>query len=478
MEAPESFYENGEVCHSLGGIELSEGALSLRNVEAVLLTAQQQHLRHLRRLQNMRRQAELTVAMHSAWQEKQIAEERRRAQHEAELKQRQAERAAQSREVEERNAAAQEAAKRVQEMWRSAIAEKLDAAKDRTEQMLHQRSLLAEFHRVQTARIEARRRRTYANRERALEERRRALLEKEAQEIRHLEQQQELKLIQEEIKKEEEALASVRREDARQRAEAEAEERALYYALKAEQRDRQLAERKQDSEYQRAVRAEEARQRAAYNQQRAAHAAAIEEARRGHLAVRLEGKMAKVETIMGQREALVREVKHVQLCMARQEQRMRSALETMQRTGKWELPADILDTAAALEAAMANTFAPAAALSREASYSISGRSSPQPQRPATPPGIIAETRVFKPCGRAGPAPPSPVRSARQEAELQRVLEEEIVREMEREQALSEEPDHEARKRLLRQFAEEREAAKARILAVGSREAEAQAEASE
>jgi hypothetical protein len=30
MEAPESFYENGEVCHSLGGIELSEGALSLR----------------------------------------------------------------------------------------------------------------------------------------------------------------------------------------------------------------------------------------------------------------------------------------------------------------------------------------------------------------------------------------------------------------------------------------------------------------
>jgi hypothetical protein len=162
-------------------------------------------------------------------------------------------------------------------------------------------------------------------------------------------------------------------------------------------------------EYQRAVRAEEARQRSAYNHQRAAHAAAVEEARRGHIAARLEGKMAKVETIMGQREALVREVKHVQLCMARQEQRMRSALDTMQRTGKWELPADILDTAAALEAAMANTFAPAAALSREVSYSISGRSSPQPQRPATPPGIVAETVRRSVCP---PHAPRPRRAAR------------------------------------------------------------------
>jgi cell wall-associated NlpC family hydrolase len=161
--------------------------------------------------------------------------------------------------------------------------------------MLRQRRLLAEFGRVQSARIEARRQRTYAKHEAALEARREALLAKEAQEQRHLQQQQEvrgrarrglprraragclgalhhmphasfasillqaappnrppvptplrpktqLKLIQEEIKREEESLAAVRRADARRRAEAEAAEKALYYSLKAEHRDRQLSE--------------------------------------------------------------------------------------------------------------------------------------------------------------------------------------------------------------------------------------------
>jgi predicted dithiol-disulfide oxidoreductase (DUF899 family) len=59
--------------------------------------------------------------------------------------------------------------------------------------MLRQRRLLAEFARVQSARIEARRRRTYANHEAALEARRQALLAKEAQEQRHLQQQQEVR---------------------------------------------------------------------------------------------------------------------------------------------------------------------------------------------------------------------------------------------------------------------------------------------
>jgi hypothetical protein len=45
--------------------------------------------------------------------------------------------------------------------------------------------------------------------------------------------------------------------------------------------------------------------------------------------------------------------------------------------------------------------------------------------------------VFRPSGRAGTAPPASLRMSRQEAELQRVLEEEIVREMQREQALAE-----------------------------------------
>lgn len=59
--------------------------------------------------------------------------------------------------------------------------------------MLRQRTLLTEFSRVQSARIEARRRRTYANHEQALEGRRQALLEKEAQERKMMQQGQEVR---------------------------------------------------------------------------------------------------------------------------------------------------------------------------------------------------------------------------------------------------------------------------------------------
>jgi len=58
--------------------------------------------------------------------------------------------------------------------------------------MLRQRSLLHEFSKVQSIRIEARRQRTYANHERQLEERRLALLEKEALEEKHIQQQTEV----------------------------------------------------------------------------------------------------------------------------------------------------------------------------------------------------------------------------------------------------------------------------------------------
>ncbi len=47
-----------------------------------------------------------------------------------------------------------------------------------------------------------------------------------------------------------------------------------------------------------------------------------------------QSKMSKVDAIMSQREALVREVQRVQSCMAGQEDRMRSALDTMQVGGR------------------------------------------------------------------------------------------------------------------------------------------------
>jgi hypothetical protein len=59
--------------------------------------------------------------------------------------------------------------------------------------MLRQRSLLCEFARVQSARLEARRRRIYANHEAQLDARRAALEEKQAQEQRHLQQRQEVR---------------------------------------------------------------------------------------------------------------------------------------------------------------------------------------------------------------------------------------------------------------------------------------------
>jgi hypothetical protein len=54
-----------------------------------------------------------------------------------------------------------------------------------------------------------------------------------------------------------------------------------------------------------------------------------------------------------------------------------------------------------------------------------------------------------------------------EAELQRVLEEEIMAEMEREAALARATDPKERQRLLKAFAQDREAAKQRILSIGS-----------
>jgi len=99
---------------------------------------------------------------------------------------------------------------------------------------------------------------------------------------------QQLRLIQDAIRREEEALAAVRREETRRRAEAEVEEKSTYYAMRAAQRDVQLGERKQDLEFQRATRAEEARQRAQYNKQRVDHAAAVEEAKRDRLAAKVQ----------------------------------------------------------------------------------------------------------------------------------------------------------------------------------------------
>lgn len=85
---------------------------------------------------------------------------------------------------------------------------------------MRQRSLLHELSRIQCARIEARRRRARAACDAALEARRAALAEKEALEARHLRQQQELKCIHIAIRKEEEALAAVQREEMRRRAGA------------------------------------------------------------------------------------------------------------------------------------------------------------------------------------------------------------------------------------------------------------------
>jgi len=55
-------------------------------VEAVLIAAQQQQLRHLRRLQQMRRQAETKASVQAAWREKQQAEEQKRLEREAEIR--------------------------------------------------------------------------------------------------------------------------------------------------------------------------------------------------------------------------------------------------------------------------------------------------------------------------------------------------------------------------------------------------------
>ena len=44
--------------------------------------------------------------------------------------------------------------------------------------------------------------------------------------------------------------------------------------------------------------------------------------------------MAKVDAILAQREALVKEVQRVQAGMAAQEERMRAALEEMQASGR------------------------------------------------------------------------------------------------------------------------------------------------
>ncbi|KAI8476497.1 MAG: hypothetical protein J3K34DRAFT_401538 [Monoraphidium minutum] len=447
------------------GVGLSPSALSLRNVETLLLTAQQQQLRHLRRLQQMRRQAELSAAVQMAWVEKQEEEERRRVAREAELKEDKVRRAQHHQEVAERNAAAQQAAGRTQEMWREALKGKLEAANKRTDDMLRQRSLLSEFSRVQWVRFEARRRRTYANHERTLEERRQRLEEKMANEERNLAQRQELRLIQDEIRREEEALAAVRREEARRRADIEAEARGQYYGLRAQQRDRQLSERKMDLEAQRAARAEEARQRTAYNQHRVAESSAAEQAKRDRVAQQLQSKMNKVDAIMAQREALVKEVQRVQAGMAAQEERMRSALEVMERTGKWHLPTELVDSTAALQSAMMEL--PLRSPGRSAG---GGGRLPASGRPdSAPSNTLLLEKAFKtgPASRPGSAPPGGLRASRHEAELQRVLEEEILREMGREQALAQEPDHEERKRMIRHFAAEREAAKSRILAIGS-----------
>ncbi|KIY98696.1 hypothetical protein MNEG_9264, partial [Monoraphidium neglectum] len=384
-----------EACSSAAtGIGLTPSTLSLRNVESLLLTAQQQQLRHLRRLQQMRRQAEISAAMQVAWQEKQEAEEQRRAAREAEAKEAQARRLEHHRNVETRNAAAQEAAGRTRDMWRSALVGKLEAAKQRT-----------------SARLEARRRRIYANHEAQLDARRAALEEKQAQEQRHLQQRQELRLIQDEIRREEEALWAVRRDELRQRAESEQAARSSYYGLRAQERDRQLAERKQELEAQRAAHAEEARQRASYNQQRAAGADAAERAKRDRLAAKLQGKMAKVDAIMAQRTALVKEVQRVQAGMAAQEERMKAALQTMavwglpswerpgartssactHHTGKWHLPAELVDTTAALQSAILDSpTRSATAAAPGGRLGGSGLSSPS-QRPDSACGLLAET---------------------------------------------------------------------------------------
>jgi hypothetical protein len=52
----------------------------------------------------------------------------------------------------------------------------------------------------------------------------------------------QLRLIQDEIRREEEALWAVRRDELRQRAESEQAARSSYYGLRAQERDRQLAE--------------------------------------------------------------------------------------------------------------------------------------------------------------------------------------------------------------------------------------------
>jgi hypothetical protein len=106
-----------------------------------------------------------------------------------------------------------------------------------------------------------------------------------------------------------------------------------------------------------------------------------------------------------------------------------------QRTGRWDPPEELLDATAVLSGgALGN-----------------GRSTPRRAGSA----------------RGGRSAPAGLRGSRQEAELQRVLEEEILLEMERERALASARNVEERRRLAAAFARERDAAKARILAAGS-----------
>eukprot|EP00877_Chromochloris_zofingiensis_P015155 jgi/Chrzof1/9894/Cz04g19280.t1 len=435
--------------YSLGATEFEgvTSSINLRNMEALLLNAQQQQLRQLRRLHQMKRQAELAASLQTAYSEKQRAEEERLAAREAERAKILADRHARAIEIEKKLQAAQEAAMKQDDAERLEIQKEWQESQKRAEAVARQRAALMDYHRVKGAKVAVRRQRILGQKDRALEARKAALLAKEAAAEKMIKQRQELKLIQEEIKREEESLSDLHRQEIRERAEQEAAAKMAYYQMKQAERDRLLEQRQKEAEIQRAIKAEESKEHFTVLKTRAEQAAEEEDKRREELYKKVQSKMVRADAISEQRTAILQEMARIKKSMAEQEEKMKQAIEQMERTGKWDFPDDILADLNTLESTV--TTSPP----RSPNDSF-GRGGPKP-RPASAP----KTQT------------APVTAGllmtKHEAALQRILEEEIIREMDRESMLLKVANQEERKRLLKLFAAEREAAKQRILSTGS-----------
>lgn len=423
---------------------------NIRNLEHILLAAQQQQLRQLRRLQQLKKQAEITAAQQAAIEAKERAEAARKAKRQAELAEEAARRSHQAAVAEEKRRAVHEAAERHREEVRQKLEAKLARIKPRFDE-----TLIEYERRLSAAKSAARMQRTLQRKEQVLEERRQAILAAEAAAEMRMQQKEELRLLQDAIKREEDYLAEERRREIQARAEADEEAKCAYYLAKQEERETRLQQRQQQAELLRMLRAEEAQARFDYIRSRAAEVSEQDDVRREQLARRLEAKMERADALAEERAALTNYMRNT---LITNELKFKELMDRAKVRGSLDLPPELLEVMQQLQQGAGRP--PSPTLSRSSSLHRS--------LPTSKARSLNGTPRREPGRRSSQSAASGSQLQRQqEAALQRILEEEILKEMDREAALREAAEPEDRKRLIKQFAFERDAAKSRILEIGN-----------